>query len=80
MTWNHRVVRTTYPKGEVGFGIHEAFYNKPTDTVPHSITAEPVAPIGETLEDLVEQVQRNLKAASQPVLELVGGKVQEYKE
>jgi hypothetical protein len=78
MTWNYRVVRTEHANGEIIFGIHEAYYDEGKDE-PHSITDTPDEPYGETLEELVECIERFKDACSKPVLELKNGKVVEWK-
>jgi len=68
--WNNRVVRRTWRKGEVGeevgYAIHEAYYGL-DDGV--SITIDPIAPYGETLEELRETLQCMLRALDNPVLD-----------
>jgi len=78
MTWNERVVRTEHPDQEITYGVHEAFYHKPSDTIPHSITTTPVSPYGGTLEELAKVIERYKQACSQPVLILRNDKVEEY--
>ena len=66
MYWNHRVVKHTYMNGSTWYEIHEAFYEegKPAD----SITRYAIAPGGETIEELAEELRRMLKATEQPAL------------
>lgn len=70
MTWNHRVVKRTYPapSHETFFQIHEAYYYHGEGKTP-SVTVEPTAPVGETLEELRETLQRMLRALDKPVLD-----------
>jgi len=72
MTWNHRVVRRTWRKGEVDeekeYAIHEAYYGRDDDG-GISITADHKAPYGETVEELRETLQRMLRALDRPVLD-----------
>ena len=68
MHWNHRVVKRTYPapSNETFYQIHEAYYgveNKP------AITEEPDYPLGESIEELREDLQRMLRALDKPVLD-----------
>ena len=62
MTWNYRVV-----KKDNYFAIHEAFYDEKSKK-PHSITAEPCEPYGETLEELKEDIEWFTIALEKPVL------------
>lgn len=68
MTWNHRLVRRTYPDAAQGvwFGIHEAYYDD--DGKIYAITEEPVAPCGEAVEELREEISRMARALSAPVV------------
>jgi hypothetical protein len=63
--WNYRVVKKCH-KHEVTYGIHEVFYNA-SDT-PLSCTESPVAPWGETLEDLITDIARMRAATEKPTL------------
>jgi hypothetical protein len=47
MSWNHRVIKNK--EGELE--IHEVFYDE--DGIPDMMTEKPIAPFGETLEDLI---------------------------
>lgn len=53
MSWNHRVVRLTHD-GETQYGIHEVYYGPPGT----GWTAEPVAPVAESVEELREVLAR----------------------
>jgi hypothetical protein len=70
--WNHRVVRRTYDRGkssqEVLYSIHEAYYGIDGDINP-AITVEPVAPCGESVEVLREDLRWMLRALDKPVLD-----------
>ena len=70
MTWNHRVVRREYPKAapseRVLYEIHEAFYN---ETGCYAITEEAIDPVGETVPELKERLQKMLAAIDKPVLD-----------
>ena len=65
--WNNRVVRRTYthPDGstEATYQIHEAWYDK-VDVKADSITMDAVAAIGESLEELREDLERRLRAVN----------------
>lgn len=65
MTWNHRVIRRTYPSGEVFFGIHEVF----TDSEGISCTVDPVEVAGESIEELRQTLTWMFNALAKPVLD-----------
>lgn len=66
MTWNHRVVKKTYPSGEESYGIHEVFYNEKGEI--YAYTEDPIDLACETLDALKEYATWCLKACEQPVL------------
>ncbi len=70
MSWNHRVVRrmVDLPNGEteLAFGVHEVYYDEHGE--PTSITDDPVAPFGENVVELQEELVLFVKAAELPVL------------
>ncbi len=65
MSWNYRVVKRTY-KEEVTYSIHEAYYNY-TGNVD-MISENPIAPIGETIEELEEDMKHYRAAMNKPVI------------
>lgn len=65
MTWNHRVIRTVH-EHEILFGIHEVYYE---DAIPYMVTVNPVGVVGETMEELKEEMNRFLIALTKPILE-----------
>lgn len=68
--WNHRVMRRTYPKAAdptTYFEIHEVFYD--ANGKPDGWTVDPVAPQGESVEELAQELRMMLKATEQPVLD-----------
>lgn len=71
--WNYRVFCQDVPDGVGGtvgqFTIREAYYDD-KDTRPHSWTAEPSTPFGETKLALMEDVTAMAAAVSSPVLYL----------
>jgi hypothetical protein len=69
MSWNYRVVRRVHPNGDVGFGVHEAFYENCDDAVPYLITEDPCGPYGETLEELQRDLLYLQAAFTKPALE-----------
>ncbi len=72
MTWNHRVCKETYKKGQEGewvhYSIREVFYNP--DKEPMTCSAEPETPQEETVEDLIHSLKWFLQATEQPILDL----------
>lgn len=66
MTWNHRVVKKTYPSGEESYGIHEVFYNKKGEI--YAYTEEPIDLSCETPDALKQYIEWCLKACDQPIL------------
>jgi len=67
MVWNHRVVKREQklPDGmvDITYHIHEAYYDK-RGAKADTITSEPTAPMGKTLLELREELERNLKAVN----------------
>lgn len=68
MHWNHRVLQL---EGEC-LGIVEAYYDDPTDKLPHSATESSVAVIGDNLEGLKWTLDRMLEALARPILKWEG--------
>lgn len=62
MVWNNRVVRFEY-EDSTTYQVHEAFYDK-VGAKADSITEEAVTPMGGTLEELREELERHLKAVN----------------
>ena len=70
MSWNHRVVRRSYTHAdgyvEDTYQIHEAYY----DVEPKLLlTISGVSAIGNTVQELREDLERMLKALDKPVLD-----------
>jgi hypothetical protein len=76
MTWNYRVIRGK-DGDEFYYAIHECFYDKKEDTIPHSWAETPEAAIGETREELIKDLVLMIKAVTKPVLEIQGEKLVE---
>jgi hypothetical protein len=66
MTWNDRVIRTEDEAG-VAYAIYEVYDNDAGE--PEARTEHPSYPAGETLEELDEDLQHDLAALQQPVLD-----------
>jgi len=71
MTWNHRVMKSIYPSGEIMFSIREVYYND--DGTIYAHTEQPIAPIGETIEELRQSLEWMIKSLDNPIL--TGGEV-----
>lgn len=72
MTWNHRVLRhLDGPRSQTlsgeWYAVHEVYYDDSGRA--RSCTVNPVAPIGETPEELLEELSRYVAALGQPVLD-----------
>lgn len=66
--WNHRVIKRHDKKAEITtFQIHEVYYDD-----NHKIegwTQSPVAPMGEMISELKEELEYFMKALEKPLLE-----------
>ncbi len=65
MSWNYRIARYE-SDGESGYSVVEAYYNTENEIFAVS---EPIAPYGETPEDLRLSMERMLMAFERPVIE-----------
>jgi hypothetical protein len=61
MTWNYRVI-----ENEEMFQIHEVYYNEAGEIT--AISENPVAPAGESLEELAKDLEHYAEALKKPVL------------
>ena len=66
--WNYRVMCSGKGTVDECYTIHEVYYDE-TGKQVQQWTEEAVPAYGESLEELVETLQRMLKAATKPVLE-----------
>lgn len=66
MSWNYRVMRHFDNAGNETYGIHEVYYTP--EGKPNMYSVEAVAPYGETLAELQEEVRRFAEALEKPVL------------
>jgi len=68
--WNHRVVVKEYKSstGEIEkfYGIHEVYYDDKGN--PDGVTEESVSPVGDSLTDIKNSLDRMKKACTLPVL------------
>lgn len=70
MSWNYRVVkRTTMLKNEQydSYGVHTAWYGEGEEE-PHSISEEPLYPIGGSLDELIADMNHMREALNRPIL------------
>ena len=72
MTWNYRIVRQKgndrLEPGQFFYGIHEAYYDRAGQC--YAITAEPVAPFGESAQELRQTLlMMKMDATKRPVLD-----------
>ena len=66
MGWNYRVVRRKWGEDST-YGIHEAYGDHARK--PHSITVDPVAPVGDSVAELREAYRMMSEAFDAPILE-----------
>ena len=64
--WNHRVVQQSIGSDQWMFQIHEVYYDD--NGKPIMSTTDPVGPFGETLEELVRDLNLFMSALSKSVL------------
>ena len=68
MSWNYRVVRrTNETTGEESYCVHSVYYSENGDI--NSWTGDGESPYGETLGELVDELDRFKRATRMPVLE-----------
>lgn len=68
--WNERVIVRTDEQGNQQYAIHEVFYE---NYRPTNWTKEPVAPIGDSFDELREAVEHFRSALDAPILFEVKG-------
>lgn len=64
--WNYRVVREITPNNVLLYGIREVYY---ANDKPVMISDEPHAPMGETFEELLDDMALQQAALYKPVLD-----------
>lgn len=68
MTWNYRVIRRHHAETDsVTYHVHEVYYGE--DGSIEKWTEEPVEPLGESPEELREDIRYFLRAFRLPILE-----------
>ena len=78
MTWNYRVIRQIHKSRfgvSVSYHVHEVHYDG--DHRPVSWSSDPVAPMGETLAELTDELIRFKAACRKPILEVIDGELRE---
>lgn len=66
-TWNYRImVRIDKQTGEKIYAIHEVYYDQEGN--PESCTENPVSPMGETADELRDDLIHYNQALAKPVL------------
>lgn len=66
MTWNYRIVHKKTDEYEE-WAIHEVYYT--ADGEPYAVTVNPIAPLGETFDEFVDDMSHYFVALNKPVLE-----------
>lgn len=66
MSWNHRVIASIDENGEALYQVHEVYYYE--DGRLMGCTEKGVAPMGETSEMLLEEIERFVAAFTKPIL------------
>jgi len=70
MSWNYRLVhrwlREEYGAPHI-YAVHECYYNRTGS--PITISLNPIAPIGESLNELKVEMGHYMKALKEPILE-----------
>ena len=71
MSWNHRIVRRTYPNvhmdDSILYEIYEMYYN--ADGTVNGLTEEPIRIREETVDDLRKTIERLTKCLEQPIID-----------
>jgi hypothetical protein len=65
--WNHRVCKNT-EQGEIFYNIHEVYYDD--DGKVEGWTQNAVAPLGNDLDELRNELKWMLEALDKPILDL----------
>ena len=69
--WNHRVMRHNTGTEDEYLAIHEVYYGMDDEDGKGKTgwTQDPVAPYGDTLNELRETLERMLRALDKPIME-----------
>lgn len=71
MPWNYRVI-----KADDAYQIHEVYYN--SDGTFGAWTERPVRPMGESVQELEDDLSLMRSAINDTVLIVINGKLEEY--
>jgi len=66
MTWNYRIVRH-HTSDSNWLAIHEVYYEE--DGKPKMVSVNPVAPHGDSFDDLVKDLEMQKAACKLPILD-----------
>lgn len=78
MSFNYRVVKKIWPGDTETYRIHEVYYDK--NGIVDGWSAEPIAPYGETKDELMVDWDMMKAAFYKPVLQEVDGALIEVKD
>jgi len=67
MTWNYRIIKNTINNVDY-YAIHEVYYDDNLN--PHSCSADPIYPYGDSLEELNIDFNLMKSAFSKPILDM----------
>ena len=73
--WNYRLMRHTDAFGREYYAIHEAYYNDVGEVT--AWTDDAASPMGQTLEEVREELDRMLRAIDYPIVEVSHETVQD---
>lgn len=73
--WNYRLMRHTDAFGREYFAIHEAYYDDAGNVT--AWTDDAASPMGETKDEVREELERMLRALEYPVVEVSHESVQD---
>lgn len=68
MKWNYRIMRHTDAGGRQYYAVHETYYGDAGEVM--GSTEEAASVMGETLDEVREELDRMLRALDYPVIEI----------
>lgn len=71
MSWNYRIFRGTDESGQRYYEFREAYYDEPPKI--SGWTSNPSAPVGETFDELVNDLAWMLAGLTKPILDVDTG-------
>lgn len=66
MHWNYRVLKTTHGDNDPSYGVHEVYYDE--KGALRLYTLDPVAVVGDSVEDLSNILAKMARGVGEPVL------------